>query len=242
MKNIKFKAFTVSEVLITMLVLGILFSLVAPSIYNSYERNNIQASTIDAFKDFNKATFNYTVQEKAQGNLIITGAFSSGSNPAQALSTFHNGVSKVGKNCWQGLSINSNFDLNGSDISFDDYDCFIDGKNRFWAIESFEDDCSTNLYAGNASKKHKLKNSCGYLILDINGLKGPNAFGRDVFGFVITNATSAYLYPMGGSLAKNIYGGQVKSWQNGACSQNNKDGRSCAGRIMEEGWKVKYLK
>ena len=47
---------------------------------------------------------------------------------------------------------------------------------------------------------------------------------------------------MGGSLAKNIYGGQVKSWQNGACSENNKDGRSCAGRIMEEGWKVKYLK
>ena len=245
MKNKKFCGFTLSEILVTMLVLGTLFLIYLPTLMNSHEKNTIQAGLIDAFKEFNKVIFNYTSSEakRCKGNLTCTNTFSSDGQPAHEFSSEFQGVPFVGKDCWGGITIASDIDKRGSEIDLSGYECFIDGKNRIWAFYNFKTDCATNLYNNAASRKnHKLEKSCGYLIVDLNGKKTPNTFGRDVFVYIITDAVSAYLYPVGGSLAQNSFGG-VGVWQ-GTCGDDDgsKEGRTCAGRIMEDGWKVRYIK
>lgn len=59
--------------------------------------------------------------------------------------------------------------------------------------------------------------------IDVNGLKGPNVYGRDVFLLAIeTNEGKV----------KPLY-----DWQDGAC---NVTGWNCAKDIIEAGWKMNY--
>ncbi len=73
----------------------------------------------------------------------------------------------------------------------------------------------------------------GYITVDVNGLKGPNRFGKDVFKFEIADYTNAWsrkvspqLYPWQNSFSNNWSG------LNGVddCLTN---GASCAGWIIE---------
>lgn len=243
MKNIYSQGFTVGEVLITLLVLGILFSLTVPTIMRNHQRNTTQAGFTDFFKEFNKAIFNYSVKKQCQGKLSCTGLFSNIQNIENELAPMFR-ATKVGTNCWQGKKIVNNIDGSGSTTDLNSKNCFVDAKNRIYVIEKISADCTTDFYNSTndtrTTKKHKLQKSCGYLIVDINGVKAPNTFGIDVFPFVVTDAVAAYLYPVGGSLSKASYAG-LSSWK-GTCGDGNLEGRTCGGRIIEEGWKVKYLK
>ena len=91
----------------------------------------------------------------------------------------------------------------------------------------------------------------GFVVLDVNGVKGPNVMGRDLFAL----SGDGILYPIG-SKDYAIFAGE------GACDYNNlgtcmrywnsdddyvscrrwgrSEGDGCAGRIIEEGWKMKY--
>ncbi len=241
MKNLKFLGFTLGEVLIALVVLGLLYILTIPLLNHNYQRNVTQAGFADVFKEFNKAMFNYTVRKQCQGQLTCTGLFSEGKNQAEELSSEYQTV-KIGNNCWNGKTIHNNFDGSGETTNLNNLNCFIDGKNRIFAIEPVSN-CDTDYFDAtgkNENKKHKLQKSCGYLFVDLNGEKSPNAFGVDVFAFIIADASTAYLYPLGGSLLKSSYSGLSK-WK-GTCGDGSNDGRTCAGRIVEDGWKVKYLK
>ena len=229
------RAFTLPEVLVTMMVLGLAMSLAMPSIMLSHEKNTTQAGFADAYKEANKAIFNYTVKNHCQGKLACTGLFNS-DNPAEVLAPFFMGV-QSGTDCWDGKGNNNGV------INLNNMSCFVDGKGRIYAVESEDGTCSTNHYnsetdENNNVKKHKLQNSCGYLYVDLNGTKAPNTFGRDLFMFVITDASASYLYPNGGSLINPS--GNLNNWTKTNCTSAG--GITCGGRIVEEGWKVKYLK
>ena len=82
--------------------------------------------------------------------------------------------------------------------------------------------------------------TCGSVYIDVNGLKGPNNIGRDVFYLYITNGKGPLLYPRGGADE-----GGSGPWQNGSgnpreCYSGSRDGNACAGRVMEEGWQMNY--
>ncbi|MCR5505136.1 MAG: hypothetical protein K6E94_06290, partial [Elusimicrobiaceae bacterium] len=87
----------------------------------------------------------------------------------------------------------------------------------------------------------------------------PNTFDKDLYAFIITNSAKNSLYPVGGELIdytrlNGITINGVNSWctapklnnekcAEGTCDNDNgKDGRSCAGRIVEEGMRIRYLK
>lgn len=81
---------------------------------------------------------------------------------------------------------------------------------------------------------------CGFVMIDVNGLKGPNCMGRDTFQFDISNGKGALIYPYGG-MDQNFVGANL--WWNGttkSCIDSNKSGQYCAGRVMEEGWEMNY--
>ena len=100
MKKMKKIAFSLAEVLLTMLVLGILISFTVPSLTLSYERNSTQAGFATIIKDVNKALFNYSVKKQCRGKLGCTNVFAN-ANAAAALATEFSSV-KTGTNCWNG--------------------------------------------------------------------------------------------------------------------------------------------
>ena len=250
MKKIVKRAFTVAEVLITLMVIGVLAVLSMPSIMLSHEKNTTQAGFADAYKEISKGIFNYASDNSVgcQGKISCTTLFQD-DNTAELLATTFRAVKK-GKNCWEGQEIRNNIDGSGSTTDLNDLSCFIDGKNRIIATQTVlgddDESCTTDFYIGQttatgAALKNKLQKSCGFVFVDLNGQKGPNTFGRDVFVFVATDAPPSYLYPVGGSLLKDGSYEGLSNWKEDKCEEKG-EGRTCAGRIVEEGMKVKYLK
>ena len=180
------------------------------------------------------------------GSLAEVGLFSDEDPSEKLVSQFH--PVKVGRDCWDGIPIKNDFNQMGESLTdLSNISCFIDRDNTIYAIERLSADCSTDLYNKTAGKRHKLQNSCAILYVDVNGQTSPNTFGRDIFAFVITNSNNTYLYPVGGKLMKTIIVGQsamsegslVGSWV-GSCDAEHHEGRTCAGRLVEEGMKIKY--
>ena len=104
MKKTVKRAFTVAEVLITLMVIGVLAALTMPSIMLSHEKNTTQAGFADVYKDMNKGIFNYTVKNKCQGKLDCTNLFDKTTNNAAEQIANEFRAVKAGKNCWNGKS------------------------------------------------------------------------------------------------------------------------------------------
>ena len=104
----------------------------------------------------------------------------------------------------------------------------------------------TGLIADNVLKKYQ---STFDVYIDVNGQTGPNALGRDLFLFIIND--DGTLVPYGGA-AYNEYTGKDEGseplWAtaDNACYKDStsktvvKDGKACAGKVADDGWKVLY--
>ena len=89
----------------------------------------------------------------------------------------------------------------------------------------------------------------GSLIVDTNGLKGPNQWGYDIFTFYMSSLGN--LVPSGGKVYAKTLGGkenwQDEYWATGTgytCKVKGKSyggwGSGCAASIIENGWKIDY--
>ncbi len=76
------------------------------------------------------------------------------------------------------------------------------------------------------------------IYVDVNGLNAPNAFGLDVFYFLITKDKGFIPYGAPGIPAATS---EKYYWKNqGSCTSSNKLGYYCGGKIMDEGWRMTY--
>ena len=264
--NSKNNAFTYAETMITLLVIGIVVAIIVPSLQNSFEKIVYQTSFADTYKVFNKGLYNYSVgyagtrtetQEDGStvevkkvstlndGKLTSIHFFDEG-NVIEKLAEQFRGETK-NRNCWEGKEILNNFDGSGnSKTNLNDLPCFISGNHFIYTLEVLSSTCDIDMRAESYNnKKHKLEHSCAVLYMDVNGEKAPNTFGKDVYAFIITNNANSSLYPVGGKLMSAIPGGTkisgVSTWEN-SCDAEHKDGRACAGRLVEQGMKIEYLK
>ena len=88
----------------------------------------------------------------------------------------------------------------------------------------------------------------GNVIIDVNGKKGPNVLGRDIFRFVIGD--DGILYPYGGydyAVYLDAASPEQYFWKNSGaipsyrCADENlNNGYGCTGRVIEEGYKINY--
>ncbi|MFA7658027.1 MAG: DUF6613 domain-containing protein [Candidatus Gastranaerophilaceae bacterium] len=85
---------------------------------------------------------------------------------------------------------------------------------------------------------YPLTRLCMYLYVDVNGLKKPNTMGRDIFLFKIAADKGIALYPNGG--IKSSYWKSYNVCDYGYNGGTDKRGIYCAGRIMDDGWQMKY--
>ena len=81
------------------------------------------------------------------------------------------------------------------------------------------------------------------ICIDINGYKGPNRAGRDVFKFYL--GQDGILYPAGGFDAGLWDLASPSLWRHSEhpdfdCIDEKSKGYGCAGRIEEDDWKMLY--
>lgn len=238
-------AFTLAEVLITLGIIGIIAEVTIPVLYHDLQNKQYAITLEKTYTVFNQALIQIANDRGCIGDLACTGLFDSGSVSLQAFGDAVSSYFKVNKNC--GItasadcfsdSVSPNYDGSGTRIatysSNTSYYRFITIDNVSFAIASYGDNCIMTTFGVNS-----MSSVCGAVLIDVNGLKGPNNQGRDVFAFYITNGKGPLLYPRGGK--DHIPNGVSKYWKDtGTCTPADTGGLFCAGRVIDEGWQMKY--
>ncbi len=218
-------AFTLAEVLITLTVIGVVAALSIPTLLSS---SNSTADVTKLKKTY--ATLSNAVKLYEAENGSLKTAFAGNDSSAasdlaafNALTPYLNIIKNCGssKGCWYDSPLKylggSNY-VDKYDTTFDNaYGKAILSDGTMILIDDHNGACSADKGDG------PLKNTCGNLIVDINGAKGPNQIGRDYFLFHIT---SSGIYPMG-SYNDNL------SCETDSTALDTTNG--CAAKVLAEG-------
>ena len=187
--NIKKKAFTITEIVVAMLVLGAIAMILTPALYNSTEERVTDAA-------LNKTYSNFQQTARSVGLLISSGKLTpSSSSPAF---TFFQALTETSKTI-SALDMTGNSDVvsvrtgsaaNKVKATMDEY---LDGYNP--------DNDSRHPVTGivpSYSNTIILKNgvfvmiSGDYIVIDVNGKRKPNRVGNDIFYFTVNAEDNSY--------------------------------------------------
>lgn len=238
--------FTLAEVLITLGIIGIIAAITIPILMANYQKQQYIVELKKAYSEFNQAIKSLSADQNCGGDLICTGLFPGGFDST----TFGNEIVKyfkVVKNCKNSVScmipgsllINQAYDGSSTpdnyaaSVSSNPY-IFqtLDGM-LFMIFGENNSECNNSWGSGD-----DISHVCAEVIIDINGIKGPNYFGRDIFDFYITNGKRGpLLYPCGG------LGDDADTWRiaNNTCTTSTpSQAWDCTSRIMAENWQMNY--
>lgn len=237
------KAFTLAEVLITLGIIGVVASLTIPTLIQNTQKQEYVTQLKKDYTIFSQALESLGNDTGCPNDMICTGLFATGAT-AQTIGDAIISYIKVVKNCQQNLnqgcfsnSVSPYYDGSGTRTNYDANPSykFITADGSSIMVADYADGCTTNFGSGTLSQ------ICGAVFIDVNGLKGPNNIGRDLFNFVITSRGT--LYPNGGGFLQNPPG-TSQYWKDlGACqpaTSGSLSGWYCTGRVMDEGWQMNY--
>ena len=250
MQRIKL-GFTLAEVLITLGVIGVIAAMTLPTLIQNYQKhvwvNQLKKSVSTIEKGFKMAMAEDGVESLENTELMLS---LNGENAGHVMDDFSNKLKRYFKIInYRECEYQAIYQLKSLDGSLDDHygDC-DDGMITYYLAGGIIFDIDTN---GNSRGNFNNKNIAN-ISVDVNAEKGPNQYGRDVFNFSLTDKGS--LQPNGGQyIALSFSSEDISSnrfyWKNSseACGvanssniPNGTKGYGCAGRIMENGWKMDY--
>ena len=225
MKN----AFTLAEVLVTLGIIGVVSAMTVPALLQNHQRKTYVTQLHKVYNELSQALLQYQTDRNAvslrEAGLTTIGAYGE----------FQKKYFKIVQDC-------------GTDGT----PCFAASYKKMSGVDS-NFACRNNcmvLASGTAMGTAIGSNNIVEVILDINGSKGPNIFGRDAF--------TLYIYPNGviDDLAvKNIDNPDDSTWGDNsaplseeqreqnfqrACSGSNAEWHGCFGKILNDGWEMNY--
>jgi len=250
-KSQRYKAFTLAEVLITLGIIGVVAALTIPTLMANYQKVQYITGLKKAYAEVTEALKLMANENGCPDNLKCVDAFKDTGdweNNEVALGNEFKKYIKVAKDCGMdtskkcvtdGYAQNYNQPAGNRDNDMNQWGYYrlitADGFSIMLINEGSgcEDDDANGVPNLNLSKV------CGQMYIDVNGLKGPNNAGKDIFLFWITTGKGPALYPFGGS--ENInYAWANSSGTPQSCYEQYTYGEYCAGRIMEQGWQILY--
>jgi len=174
MKNTS--AFTLAEVLITLLIIGVISSIVIPGLINNTQDAEYKTAWKKAYADISQATMRLTTDNGG----TLKGASSNHDSFRNLYLPYLNSALSCNSgtsrgSCWH--NDNTWKYLNGTNASKSDTaSVMINNGNllRFFYIDSNCNDTSYGIP------------ECGHITVDINGFKKPNINGKDIFWLHIT--------------------------------------------------------
>lgn len=229
------RGFTLAEVILTLTIVGIIAALSIPPLLQTTQDAQFATAMKKAYSDF--ASASSLIKSDNAGTLV--NVFSSHNSLMQVFCTKMSCI----KQCLAGQDLGicsyssdtswKNLGGNKGWYNPDSYARAILNGGASIFFENMSSKCDQGDY-----KKNGKNALCSKLHIDLNGFKGPNVAGRDIFEFFLTDAS---LVPDGavGTI------GFSNNWDasDSQCSPknttDNRSGHGCAGRILIEG-KVNY--
>jgi prepilin-type N-terminal cleavage/methylation domain-containing protein len=254
-KDNKKAAFTLAEVLITLAIVGIVAALTIPSLINKCQKivwakraQKEYALLTQAFKRILADNNTTSLSETELWNKFSVDINYYSNGPGWK--AFFTEFGKYIK-----LSLPETFVY---EISYINEGHTSSNSNRYYAIYLSDgaeilgytfkktpykqtDEVCTKIKSFGGS----MCNSIGYFSIDVNGAKGPNTYGRDIFDFKLSD--EGILYPHGGKdyslfLLQTDLDSNYWYWKNtyNHGDADKRDGNYRTGQLMEEGWKMNY--
>lgn len=226
MKRKNNKAFTLAEVLITIGIIGVVAAMTIPNLITKYQKKQTVAKLQKSISVLNQA-YKLSLAEEGDPdiddilNLPIEKYFSIYWAPYLKQGTY----CKTYKDC--GYSIAFFKKLDGS---YDPFQMTRDANYTFKTNDGMIYSIQIRGYAGNTYTDGKVSTSGAVsVVIDINGSKGPNTWGKDVFEVTGSYLEGRDLQPLGyGKTAQEI----DQNCRKGAW------GRYCAEKIRRAGWVI----
>ena len=226
----KFFAFTLAEVLITLGIIGIVAALTMPSLISNHKKKVYVTQLKKTFSVLSQGLALAKVQDDVPEfkdtklyNLLKQPHFSIETVENEAKKYFQIVKSCIGATC--GLECSKS--LNGGRGCSGPY---------IWPSDNIY-----SLYLNDGSVIGFISASSHYnglidIVVDINGEKLPNQYGRDIFRFAVDNNDKLVPWDDSGTGECYINGGEGDP-----CIDPKRDhGWCCAQRIMADGWQMNY--
>ena len=209
---IKKFAFTLTEILIAMTIIGIISAITVPSMLSNYQKRASAVQLRKAVTEIASAA-DLIINEEGKQFLDQTSVFTDEDN---GLNNFFTQKFKVIKSC-----------------DADSTDCFYSGAYKAInaaSAETFECGNRQYLLANSAAVCPTLSAGANHtsvinIVIDINGPDAPNTGGRDMF--VVAIDSNANVVEATGDYA-------------GSGCTNSNIGIGCYRRILDDNWKIEY--
>lgn len=178
--------FTLAEVLITLLVIGVVSSIIVPTIINDTQEAEFKVAWKKKYSELEQASRLLIADNGGTLKNLCSGSYSCFTNSFINYLSYSKTCSNAkNEGCWHmgnewyyinksPAAILDNSAINGRNYSGRGV-ILNDGTFLFsvWLLA----DCSWVQYP----------NSCGHITVDINGFKGPNTVGKDIYAVYITD-------------------------------------------------------
>ena len=253
-------AFTLAEVLVTLGIIGVVAVLTVPNVISSYQKKVYVARLQKAYNQlqqvFDLAMADDEVEYLADTELMqsINGDRIGASEDQSAFSSKLGEYMKIQKVCnpreySEGCHTISYTDFNG------DYDNPLSGRLQIFTkdgmiyyFSSFlpkyprslsKEECEESMADGGSVCSYYTNPSSAGLEVDVNGIKGPNRYGRDMFRFLLDNKGQVFLMGAVSFMGKRkSYLEPEANWA--SCNEGCAYGVGCAAKIMDNGWVMDY--
>ena len=213
-------AFTLAEVLVTLGIIGVVSAMTVPSLMQNYQRQSYVTQLHKVYNEFSQSLLRYQNDKNA---INLTEA---GLNSQAQMNSFVSSYFKVVQTCTNSLT-----------------PCFIEQnsykKMNGTALNSAYTVTNAYVLASGASVRFLYAPSgdkIGNIMVDINGQKGPNILGRDLFtiavyknGMMDDTGTTA---PLSKDTRNTSYTSMCASAGNSAWG--------CFGKILNDNWEMTY--
>ena len=224
------KGFTLSEVLITLGIVGIIAALTIPTILKNY-RNKVYASQLKrVYSQISEAAQAIRNDEQTD-NFYTTSA----------------GVPQDSKanDCKTGpcYFLNHYFNLANQDCETGDHKCLGDTYKTLQgnAMDTpFGSYCAQTVNGTTICMIHNSDLAVSSIIVDVNGPSEPNMGGRDVFSMDIKTDGSLSDYGSGSNIPGSAGFAADKCGTAGASNNAYDKSGGCLTKILEAGWQMDY--
>lgn len=239
------KAFTLAEVLITLGIIGVVAAMTMPTLIQNHQKRSLEVQTQKFYSMLSQAVRHYMADEGVddlRNTQMTMVPYYNGVSPqtqiVEAQRDFITKYLKVVKECEQGtICFAENYKANNG------------GKIL---ASRFPNDKGTNereyvLSNGSIIRTNVSSNSCISLMVDVNGKKGPNRVGYDLWGMavfydgIVDEALSTPECRLKGECTgygtTNVHDGR-EGYYNYVCKSPTQTG--CFGHFLENNFKFDY--
>ncbi len=224
------KGFTLSEVLITLGIVGVIAALTIPTILKNY-RNKVYASQLKrVYSQISEAAQAIRNDEQTD-NYYTTSAGVPQDTEADTC--------KTGP-CY---FLNNYFNLANRNCETGDYKCVGDSYKTLQGAEMNAPSgyCAQTVNGATICMSHNPNNQVTSICVDVNGPSEPNMAGRDVFSMDLKTDGSLSDYSSGSNVPGSLGAPAADCGIRGGSNKNAYEkSAGCMTKILEAGWKMDY--